>query len=273
LNRLDEQAAALGRGDLSVRADANEGPPEVVTLAATFNEMAVRLDELVSSQRRFVADASHQLRSPLTALRLRLEGLDPHDPAATAAGREAALAEAARLTRLVDGLLSLARAEGRRPERQHLSIAAVIEERAEAWMPLASEQHVDLDVALDRADPMTALLVPGSLEQILDNLVDNALDASPPHSAVLLSAARVGQTIEIHVIDQGAGMTDTEQRNAFEPFWRGTNGPSAVGTGLGLAIAQQLARASQGSISLERADSGGVDAIVRFAPEGVLVGT
>ena len=108
LQRLDDHAAELGRGELHARADTHTGPPEVVALATTFNEMADRLDELVSSQRRFVADASHQLRTPLTALRLRLETLDPHDPVAVSTTRDAALQESARLTRVVDGLLALA---------------------------------------------------------------------------------------------------------------------------------------------------------------------
>ena len=108
--------------------------------------MADRLDELVTSQRRFVADASHQLRTPLTALRLRLETLDPE----SAATRDAALEEVARLTRLVDGLLSLARAEGARPVREPVSVTAVLAERHEAWLPLAAEQRIGLDLDVER---------------------------------------------------------------------------------------------------------------------------
>ena len=238
LRRLDQQAAALGQGQMSARADTAHGPPEVVALADTFNEMADRLDELVTSQRRFVADASHQLRTPLTALRLRLETLGPE----SAATRDAALDEVARLTRLVDGLLSLARAEGARPVREPVSVTAVLAERHEAWLPLATEQRVGLDLDMSGSASVTAQLVPGHLEQILDNLIDNALDVSPPDSTVILRSARVGGYVEIHVIDEGPGMTEEERRDAFAPFWQSATGRRAGSSGLGLAIAQQLAR-------------------------------
>ncbi len=233
----------------------------MVALADTFNEMADRLDELVTSQRRFVADASHQLRTPLTALRLRLETLGP-DSAAT---RDAALDEVARLTRLVDGLLSLARAEGARPVREPVSVTAVLAERQEAWLPLATEQRIGLELDVSgSASSVTAQLVPGHLEQILDNLIDNALDVSPPDSTVTLRSARVGGYVEIHVIDEGPGMTEEERRDAFAPFWQSATGRRAGSSGLGLAIAQQLARASQGSLRLDRSARGGIDAVVRF---------
>ena len=260
LRRLDRQAAALGQGQLSARADTAHGPPEVVALADTFNEMAARLDELVTSQRRFVADASHQLRTPLTALRLRLETLGP-DSAAT---RDAALDEVARLTRLVDGLLSLARAEGARPVREPVSVTSVLAERHEAWLPLATEQRIGLELDVSGSASVTAQLVPGHLEQILDNLIDNALDVSPPDSTVTLRSARVGGYVEIHVIDEGPGMTEEERRDAFAPFWQSATGRRAGSSGLGLAIAQQLARASQGSLRLDRSARGGIDAVVRF---------
>ena len=263
LRRLDRQAAALGQGQLSTRADTAHGPPEVVALAATFNEMADRLDELVTSQRRFVADASHQLRTPLTALQLRLETLDPQGEAT----RDAALDEVARLTRLVDGLLSLARAEGARPVREPVSIAAVLAERHDAWLPLATEQRVRLDLDSSGSASITAEVVPGHLEQILDNLIDNALDVSPPDNTVMLRSARVGPYIEIHVIDEGPGMTEEERRDAFAPFWQSATGRRTGGSGLGLAIAQQLARASQGSLRLDRSARGGIDAVVRFRAE------
>ena len=260
LRRLDQQAAALGQGELSARADTAHGPPEVVALAATFNEMADRLDELVTSQRRFVADASHQLRTPLTALQLRLETLDPHSEAA----RDAALDEVARLTRLVDGLLSLARAEGARPVREPVSIAGVLAERHDAWLPLAIEQRIGFDLDLSSSTPVIAQLVPGHLEQILDNLIDNALDVSSPGSTVVLRCVRVGPYVEIHVIDEGPGMTEEERRDAFAPFWQSATGRRTGSSGLGLAIAQQLARASQGSLRLDRSARGGIDAVARF---------
>jgi len=264
LRLLERHATNLGNGDLGVRADKNTGPPEVIALVEAFNDMADRLDHLVASQKRFVADASHQLRSPLTALRLRLETLDAARPETVTATREAALEETNRLTRLVDGLLSLARAEGRRPEREPIEVTAVVAERREAWAPLAAEHGVDLEVDPVATTPRRALIVPGDLEQILDNLIDNALEASPPGSAVTLCVATSRSEVQIHVVDEGAGMSDEERALAFAPFWRGSEHSSKGGTGLGLAIAAQLARASRGTIKLCRSAAGGVDATVSF---------
>lgn len=265
LRRLDSHAAKLGRGDLRARADTRAGPSEVVALATTFNEMADRLDELVTSQRRFVADASHQLRTPLTALRLRLENLHSDDMRSVAVTRDAALEETARLTRLVDGLLSLARAEDRRSERQPVDIAAAILERQEAWGPLAAEHGIDLRAASGSHPDLHAALVPGHIEQILDNLIDNALDASNPGGTVELRADRIGPLIEIHVTDDGSGMTDSERARAFDPFWQSPVSHENGGTGLGLAIAQQLARSCSASIALERSPAGGIDAVMRVS--------
>jgi signal transduction histidine kinase len=263
LQRLDSQAARLGRGDLDARADAVDGPREVVALATTFNDMATRLDDLVSSQRRFVADASHQLRTPLTALRLRLENLDTHDPAAVATARDAALVESARLTRLVDGLLALARAENARVIREPVDVTAVIVQRHEAWAPLAAEHNIALRVVGD-AGPAVATIVPGHPEQILDNLIDNALDATPDGGTVELRAASTASGVEIHVADEGRGMTDEERQRAFDPFWQSPNSQSNGSSGLGLAIVEQLVHASSGTVALERSATGGVDAVVRF---------
>jgi signal transduction histidine kinase len=225
--------------------------------------MAARLDELVSSQRRFVADASHQLRSPLTALRLRLETLDPHDPDTVSTTRDAALQESARLTRVVEGLLALARAEGHRPQRQRVDVASVIAQRHEAWMPLAAENDVELRLATNIRD-MSARIVPGHLDQILDNLIDNALDATPAGRSVTLWARTTGAGVEIHVTDEGTGMTDDERQRAFDPFWQRNDRHPNGNTGLGLAIVDQLVRNSRGVVTLERAPVNGVDAVIRF---------
>lgn len=264
LKELDDTASELGRGHLDVRAQTGDGPPEVVALALTFNDMADRLDTLVRAQRRFVADASHQLRTPLTALRLRLENLESDDALAVATAREAALFETVRLSRIVDGLLTLARAEGHRPQREAVDVARVLRERHEAWAPLAAERQVDLQLEPIGPSQLVALAVPGHLEQILDNLIDNALDATSRDQAVRLSAVTEGSMVEIHVADDGHGMSPDERRHAFDPFWQGPRGVARGRTGLGLAIVDQLVRASDGVISLESSPSGGVDAAVRF---------
>jgi signal transduction histidine kinase len=265
LQRLDDQAAELGRGELHVRADIDHAPPEIATLAETFNEMADELDELVTSQRRFVADASHQLRTPLTALRLRLENLDPNDPDQVAATRDAALHETSRLTRLVDGLLALARAERAKPVGELVDVSAIVEERYEAWAPLAAERGIDLQVDVNGGTPVEAMAVPGHLDQILDNLIDNAIDATPQGRGVRLRVSRARNSAEVHVVDDGPGMTDEQRRQAFAPFWQGPRHGANGNSGLGLAIVEQLVRTSHGTVSLERADSGGIDATVRLA--------
>lgn len=263
LRRLERHAARLGQGALDARAEQAGGPPEVVALVETFNQMADRLDELVQSQRRFVADASHQLRTPLTALRLRLDSLDAARPAAVESTRDAALDEVSRLTRLVDGLLSLAQAEGSRPDRELTDVNATVAQRRDAWQPLAAEHEIGLEFEAPRTASSTALIVPGHLEQILDNLIDNAIDASGAGSHVTLHVDQNATEVRIHVIDQGPGLSEEDRDRAFAPFWRGSVGTSG-GTGLGLAIAHQLARASSGAIKLAASPAGGVDAVVSF---------
>jgi signal transduction histidine kinase len=263
LRSLDERAAALGRGDLGARAEEESGPPEALDLARTFNDMAGRLEELVGAQRRFVADASHQLRSPLAALRLRLDALDVADPETAQGDVDAAIAETVRLSRLIDGLLTLARTEGARPDRRPADVVAVVDGRRVAWSAFADEQQVDLRAELPD-HPVEVDMVEGHLEQILDNLIDNAIEATPGGRGVTL-AVRTSASTEIHVIDEGPGMARDEMPRAFDRFWQGRHGHGS-GSGLGLPIAAQLARANGATIHLEQASGGGVDAVVSLAP-------
>jgi signal transduction histidine kinase len=257
---LGEAADALARGNLDARAPTGDGPPEVRALASEFNDMADRLEELVNAQRTFVADASHELRTPLTALRLRMENL-----AATPTDElrrddlEAATDEVARLARLVDGLLALARAEGKRPEREVVDVAGEVHERVDVWRALAEEQEVDL--ALSTRGDTRALAVPGAVAQILDNLLANALEVSPPGTEVHVHADAIDGRVEVHVIDHGPGLPPEDRRRAFDRFWRAESGPDG-GSGLGLAIVSQLAHASGGRAQLLEAKGGGIDALV-----------
>jgi signal transduction histidine kinase len=262
LKRLQRTVEALGQSDLTARAATDEGPGEIRELARQFNQMAARLGELVDAQARFVADASHQLRSPLTALRLRLENLEidtsgPPADTVTAAGREVQ-----RLSRLVDGLLTLGQAERVNPERHPVDLLEVIEERCRAWTAFADERHVELHQyeGVDRV--AQAVLVPGDLEQILDNLLANALDASPAGTriAVGLDDDAAG-SLTIHIRDEGPGMTEVERQHAFDRFWQG-QGTSGGHSGLGLAIVRHLALRNQIDVQLRPAEGGGLDAVV-----------
>jgi signal transduction histidine kinase len=260
LTDLRDAARQAEAGDLSVRADAEDGPDEVREVAAAFNDMVGRLDLLVGTQEKFVADASHQLRSPLTALRLRIENLQHGADPATAEDLEGALGEVDRLSRLVNGLLALARAERRAHERVPQDVGALVRERADAWRAAADEIQVDLDAEV--ADGLVAALAPGALEQVLDNLIANALAVAPPGSAVALTASRAAGAVEVAVRDAGPGMTAEQREHAFDRFWRGRD--DTAGSGLGLAIVRSLVQADDGTVRLEEAPGGGVRAVVRL---------
>jgi signal transduction histidine kinase len=261
---LERAAEKLERGRLTARAPTDSGPPELRRLAHRFNAMASRLEELLGSQQAFVADASHQLRTPLTALRLRLENLEGAlDRPEDAEELEAALDELARLAMLVEGLLALARAEGTESSLQPVDVAGALRDRLAAWTPLAAEQHVRLD--LETNDPVRAMAVPGALEQIVDNYLGNALRAAPAGSTIRLATARDGDWVGVHVIDAGPGMSADQARRAFDRFWRASPGD---GFGLGLSIVQRLATACGGEAELRPAGSGGVDAVLLLRPDG-----
>ncbi len=267
LGGIEASVAAFGAGSLSERAPVNRGPSELRALADTINEMAERLEELLHAQRAFVADASHQLRTPMTALRLRLENLEDTLDSTQRTELAPAIAEADRLSRVVDGLLALARTDGTRPTREEIDVSAALRERADAWSALAEERHVTLSckamAAAGSVSALRALACAGHIEQVLDNLLANALDATPAGGSVQLGASRIGGQVEIHVIDSGPGMTSSDRTRAFDRFWR-PEGAHHEGSGLGLAIVAQLVRVSGGTAWLDVSESGGVDAIVRL---------
>lgn len=274
LDRVRVAASDLGQGDLAARAPAENGPPEVRQLAEAFNATASRLEQLITAQEQFVADASHQLRTPLTALRLRLEVAadEARELSPVRADLEAALVEVQRLSRLVDGLLALARAERGDPgaDAVVLAVGPVLVARAEAWAALASEQGVIVD-----ADPAGSLAVRVGVEridQVIDNLIANAVDASRSGDTVRVTARPVTApdgtaVVEIHVIDRGVGLSPEDRTRAFDRFWRASAPPSAGsfgGSGLGLAIVAKLCAADGGVAELREGPDGGTDAVVTY---------
>lgn len=254
LKGLGDAASRLGAGDLSVRADAQNGPEQVRQLAESFDWMAERIETLVRGHRSWLADVSHQLRTPLTALRLRLDllagNVSDEDSAAEFAGAQD---EIARLSRLVDGLLAVARAEAAVPQRKPVRIDEVVAERVAAWEPVAAERGVTL---LARTEPVTAALGSGDLEQMLDNLVANALDAVAESGHVSVEALREDGRAVVRVVDDGPGLSDERKLAAFHRYGH----PEPRGHGLGLAIVQRLAAANGGDAVLRDTPGGGLTA-------------
>lgn len=260
LTDMVEAARAAGSGDLSVRIDAGEAPYEVRELAGAFNTMTDRLQGLMERQRNFVADASHELRTPLTALRLRLENLEDSVDDAAKPDLMATLAESERLGELVDQLLTIARTEGGNKPVDPVDLAALVRDRCELWTAIAEEHGVVLEASADGV--LMVQSVSGGVEQIIDNLLSNAVAVTPVGGGVVVSVSVVDSLGVLQVRDQGPGLRPEERLRAFDRFWRGDH--SKPGSGLGLAIVRDLAESSGGSAELIEAEGGGLAAVVHF---------
>ena len=257
MRELEAAAKAVRGGDLTARAPEDEGPPEIRSLAAVFNETVTKLEQLLVSQEEFVADASHQLRTPLTALRLRLENLARDVAPPGRAELDGAVAEVERLASLVEALLTLARADARREPAGRVDVDVVVRERVQAWTALADERGLRLDAVL--AEAATARTAEERLRQVLDNLLENALEASPEGGTITVETRIAAPWVEVRVRDEGPGLTPEERERAFDRFWRSRDGE---GSGLGLAIVRRLIEQDGGEVRLLEAPSRGLEAVV-----------
>ena len=259
LEGLEAAAARAGAGDLAARAPVPEGPQEIRALALEFNDMVARVDGLVTAQRDFVADASHELRTPLTALRLRLENLERHVDDVGRKGVAAAADEVKRLSRLVDALLALARADEAAAPAERIDLTAIAGARVAAWQPTLESQ---VGLVLDATGPVRARAGDERVAQVLDNLIANALRAAPEGTTVTVSTRQTSVGPQAIVRDQGDGMTAEEKTRAFDRFWRAGSGSD--GSGLGLAIARRLVELDGGTIELRDAPESGLEAVLRL---------
>jgi signal transduction histidine kinase len=258
LKGLDSAARRLADGDLEIRAKVESGPKELRRLGTTFNTMAGRLEALVHGNRAVIADVSHQLRTPLAALRLRLDLLAADTDPETGHELAGAMDEVARLSRMVDGLLTVARAENVVPVPTTVNVAEVASERVVAWHPVADDRSIVLVAA--SAKPVLAWIGEGHLEQILDNLIANALDALSPGHMVRLTTTPTATGARITVSDNGPGMSAEDRERAFLRFT--TSSPT--GTGLGLAIVHRLAISNGGAARLDETPGGGLTVTLDF---------
>lgn len=251
ITKLTRRTERLADGDFSVRADDATGPPEVRELSRSFNAMAGRLGLVIENQRHFASAASHQLRTPLTALRLRLEQaqeLVPPDASVLADTLDASRAEADRLQEMVEQLLALARLDGGSTATMSVNASEIARNRIEMWESLAAERGVRISGRI--AEHASCAVIDGALEQIVDNYIDNALTVAPEGSEIVVIVVRSENHVVIDVIDAGPGLQPEQRDKAFERFWRGAATTNSAGTGLGLAIVLQLATASGGTAEL-----------------------
>ncbi len=260
IRHLSDSALRYAGGDLSTDDQPVAGPREIRELGSTLDTMARRLAGLIDEQRAFVADASHQLRTPLTAMRLRLENLQARAPADQAAELDAILDESDRLAALIADLLQLARADEQDAVGE-VDLRQLVEERAEMWVAFAADRGITVERSVPD-ETAVARAVPGAVEQVLDNVLDNALNVSPAGGTVLVELIPGPDHHELVVTDEGPGLSDDDKDRAVRRFWRGD--ASTTGTGLGLAIAVALIARSRGTVELIDAATGGLRVVVRL---------
>ncbi|MDN5857937.1 MAG: HAMP domain-containing histidine kinase [Pseudonocardia sp.] len=262
VRRLDEGtgrvATAVLAGAAPEPVSDNSGPPELRRLTISFDRMAATVAQAYTAQRAFVADASHQLRNPLTALRLRLSNLEGQVVPEAVEDHAAALEEAEHLSALLDGLLALARAERTVPSTVQ-PIDPPIAERVEVWRPLA--EHMGITLAIEGERGMRAQVPAGAIETLLDAVLDNAVKFTPPGGRVTVRTAaadEAGQEVEIAISDSGPGMDPDQLERATSRFWRAPGQDNVEGSGLGLAIAARTVEVGGGSLRLDLPAGGGL---------------
>jgi signal transduction histidine kinase len=257
LRSLAAAARRVEAGDLEARAEPG-GASEQKEVAEAFNDMTDRLSRVLEAQRDFVANASHQLRTPLTGLRLRIEAaaLKADDPG-LASELDAAEREAERLARLVTSLLALAR-EGDRPGvPRPVSLPDAARAAVERWESQGRVVAHGEDDAFAAASEEDVAIV-------LDNAIENALRYAPPGSEVAIGWRREGDRAVLVVDDEGPGLRPGEEAQVFERFARGSAGRAVSGSGLGLPIVATLARRWGGSASLRNRPEGGARARIEW---------
>jgi len=270
LDHLREELKARSPRDLRPIPPEN-APIEVQPLVASLNELLARLGTTLKSQQNFVANAAHQLRTPLAGLLTQVEyGLSQGDPCEHVRVLGALRLSTERAVHLANQLLMLARAEGGHlpaESRRPLDLSRAVADVAGDWMPTAIRKQIDLGLNLHpapiRGDPLL-------VRELLSNLMDNALTYTPPGGRVTVSTTTDAGNSVLQIVDDGIGIPERAHELVFERFYR-VDGTSSNGCGLGLAIVQEIAQLHDGKVSIRPPPSGtGTIVVVQFpqATEG-----
>lgn len=249
-------------------------PSEIAPLVLSFNSLLARLKAAFASQRSFVQDAAHELRTPIAVLGIQAENLQSQLVKTPEALEQYEQLEAgiARAQRLIDQLLRLSKQEGGNTETDHpveVDVESAVRESIGHLMPIADARRID--IGLDEASSFQVVCNPADLRSIFDNLIDNALRHAPEASSVDIHLRRDGQAPVVDVVNAGPGIPPEYLTRVFDRFYR-VPGTAAVGSGLGLAIAQTCAARMGATVELlDRTPvdgASGVVARVRFGVTG-----
>lgn len=266
LNELQQRIRRRESHDLSP-IDELEAPEEVAPLVRSINDLLGRLDQSVGAQKHFLADAAHQLKTPLAGLRMQAElaqrEIDAGGDAQTVRRSLAQIAlSSQRAAHMVNQLLSMARAEDEEQSRRQLpfDLADIATETVQDFVPKALDKRIDLGYEGPApGDPMPRLMgQPLLVREMVRNLVDNALQYTPAEGTVTVRVVPdpFGQVVALQVEDNGPGIPLAEREQVFQPFYRAL-GTDVDGSGLGLAIVKEIAERHGATVDIENAWSGG----------------
>ena len=253
------------RSDDLRQLDSGGVPDEIQPFVAEINRLLGRIDRSMQAQRRFVADAAHELRSPLTAMSLQAERLMAADMSGEARQRLLALTDGLKRNRvMLDQLLALARSQQSAPDAEtRVSLQQTIRLVIEDLYPLAEEREIDLGVV--GGDDAAIRIHPIELQMLIKNLVDNAIRYSPRGGRVDVLVAPDAHVVDLIVDDTGPGIPGAERERVFDPFYRILGNGRGSGSGLGLAIVRAVADKSGATVTLMPAPAGqGLRVVVRF---------
>lgn len=272
LRQLTQASRAVAGGDLHQQVPVASAD-ELGQLAQDFNAMAQALETAELQRRQLLADTAHDLRTPISVIRSHLEamldGVFPPTPENLAVVHE----ETLRLSHLVDDVRTLSLAEaGQLPlEREPQDLAQLARQAVAAFTPLAEADGIIL--TLEKAEPAQVLADGARMQQVLANLLSNALHyapqglSPPPRVTIVVTSQEDGVTLSVH--DNGPGLTPQQQAHVFDRFWRSdaARSPQGGGSGLGLAIVKSIVEAHNGTISLRSAPGTGTTFSI-FLPAG-----
>jgi signal transduction histidine kinase len=247
----------MAQGDLTARVELKRRD-EFGVLADAFNVMAARVQSTISALRRFVADAAHEINTPLTALRTNLELITTYNMPDTArTDVKQALNELKRLEMLTRNLLALARLEAPDTvvQRSPLDLVVLVRQMHERYASRAEQAEITLTVDA----PGQPILIQANQEQImrmLDNLLDNALKFTPGQGQVTLGMCTEEDTVRVWVQDTGIGIPEDDLPKLFGRFHRGRNAAAYPGNGLGLVITRSIVEEHGGHITVESSEAG-----------------